>query len=238
MTSNIMLLKLSETDKRLIIVIFLLLILIFVLFGVIYDSVKVLMDKQGKKIDALMSLPIASGLIMNRKQFKKIAHYKNDVQFYKTFSRVIALLLVTGILHLVYHLIMQYVYQIQLNLWATETGFSTIIYTFDWANMPRSTFFGITLPSDWPAVTNRPHFVPQAIGSYVIFPLYVVAAIGAFMSILAYLSRTLRVRKLANSLFSADLTNKRIHDLGALDQNKNVSGINVPEDVSQPVVKK
>ena len=68
------------------------------------------MDKQGKKIDAMMSLPIASGLIMSRKQFKKIAHYKNDVQFYKTFSRIVALLIVAGVLHLIYFLVMEFVF--------------------------------------------------------------------------------------------------------------------------------
>lgn len=232
------LIKLSETDKRLIIALFLLVILVLVIFGLIYDSVVRIMDKQGKKIDAMMSLPISSGLIMSRKQFKKIAHYKNDVQFYKTFSRIVALLIVTGILHLIYFLVMEFVFDLSLNIWGTENGFATILYTFDWANMPTSNFFGLTLPSDWPAVVNRPHFVLAAIGSYIVVPLYLVCIFGGFLSILAYLSRTLRVYKLANTLFSADLTNKRIHDLGALSQNKNDSGINVPEDVSQSVVKK
>lgn len=232
------LIKLSETDKRLIIALFLLVILLLVIFGLIYDSVVRIMDKQGKKIDAMMSLPIASGLIMSRKQFKKIAHYKNDVQFYKTFSRIVALLIVAGVLHLIYFLVMEFVFSRPLNIWGTETGFASILYTFDWANMPTSTFFGLTLPSDWPAVINRPHFVLEAIGSYVVVPLYLVCIFGGFVTILAYLSRTLRVFKLANTLFSADLSNKRIHDLGALSQNKNDSGINVPEDVSTAVVKK
>ncbi len=232
------LIKLSETDKRLVIAVFLLLILVFLIFGLIYDSVKLLMDRQGKKIDTLMSLPVASGLIMSRKQFRKIAHYKNDVQFYKTFSRIVALLIVTGVLHLIYFLIMTYVFETPIAIWSTDSGFGSIFYTFDWANMPRSEFFGLTLPSDWPEVVNRPHFVPEAIGSYVIVPLYLVCIVGGFMTMLAYLSRTIRVFKLTNQLFSADLSNKRIHDLGALGQNKNDSGINTPEDVSQPIVKK
>lgn len=232
------LIKLSETDKRLIIALFLLVILLLVIFGLIYDSVVRIMDKQGKKIDAMMSLPIASGLIMSRKQFKKIAHYKNDVQFYKTFSRIVALLIVAGVLHLIYFLVMEFVFSKPLNIWGAETGFASILYTFDWANIPTSTFFGLTLPSDWPAVINRPHFVLEAIGSYVVVPLYLVCIFGGFVTILAYLSRTLRVFKLTNTLFSADLSNKRIHDLGALSQNKNDSGINVPEDVSTAVVKK
>jgi len=232
------LLKLSETDKRLILAIFLIVILLFLIVGLIYDSFAHIMDKQGKKIDALMSLPIASGLIMGRKQFKKIAHYKNDVQFYKTFSRIIALLAVAGVLHLIYFLVMEYVFIIPLNIWGTENGFATILYTFDWANIPTASFFGLTLPNDWPAIINRPHFVLEAIGSYVVVPLYVICMFGGFMTILAYLSRTIRIYKLANLLFSSDLTNKRIHDFSALEQNKNVSGINVPQDVAPTPVKK
>lgn len=225
------LLKLSETDKRLIIGLFLLAILVFLIIGLIYDSFKSLMDRQGKKIDAMMNLPVSSGLIMSKKQFRKVASYKSDVQFYHTFSRIVLLALFSGVIHLIYFLVMDIAFELPNNIWDTTTGISTLFYTFDWANMPRSNFFGLNLPSDWPAVINRPHFELMAIGSYVVAPLYVVCIFGAFMTILAYLSRTLRIRKLAKLLFSADLSGKRIHDLSALGKEKNDSGINTPETV-------
>lgn len=230
--------KLSETDKRLIIAIFLLVILVFLIVGLIYDSVKALMDRQGKKIDSMMNLSVSAGLIMSKKHFKKIANYKNDVQFYMTFSRIVLLGIIAGVVHLIYFFIMQYGVKVPLNIWDTETGIGTLFYTFDWANMSRNTFFGMELPSDWPAVVNRPHFNIHALGSYIVAPLYIITAVGAFLTILSYLARTIRILKLTKLLFSADLSGKRIHDLSALGKNKNDSGINTPEDVLPIQVKK
>lgn len=225
------LVKLSETDKRLVIAIFLLAILLLLIVGLIYDSIKALMDRQGKKIDALMNLPVAAGLIMSKKQFRKVASYKNDVQFYKTFSRIFLLALFTAVIHVIYFLVMEFAFELESNIWDTNTGIGTLFYTFDWANIPKSTFFGLEIASDWPAIVNRPHFSLQALGSYVIAPLYIVCIFGGFMTILSYLSRTIRVHTLAKLLFSADLSGKRIHDLSALGKTKNDSGINTPADV-------
>lgn len=225
------LVKLSETDKRLIIAIFLIVILLLLIIGLIYDSVKALMDRQGRRMDSLMNLVVSAGLIMSKKQFKKIASYKNDVEFYKGFSRILLVGVIAGFIHLVYFLIMEYAFHLPHNIWDTNTGIGTLFYTFDWANMPRNTFFGMELPSDWPAILNRPHFVVEALGSYIVAPLYIITLVISFFIILAYLSRTLRIRQLTKILFSADLSGKRIHDLSALGQEKNDSGINTPETV-------
>lgn len=225
--------KLSEADKRLIIAVFLLVLIVFLIFGLIYDSIKLIMVKQGKRIDALMNLPVSAGLIMSRKQFRKIAHYKNDVYFYKGSRRYVLILTIAAILHVAYFLLMTYVAQTPLNIWDTQTGFATILPTFDWANMETSVFFGITLPSNWPPIINRPHFEVLAIGSYVIVPLYITCMIGGFLTILGYLSRTIRIYTLSNMLFSADLSETRIHDLGDLTTNEKTGvGINTPEKVT------
>lgn len=232
MTNFLLSLKLSEADKRLIIAVFLIVILVFLIFGLLYDSVKLIMARQGKRVDALMNLIVSSGLIVSRKQFKKIAHHKSDVYFYKVTRVYVIILAIAGLLHLTYFLLMKYVAQMPLNIWNTQTGFATILPTFDWANIEKSEFFGLTLPSNWPPMINRPHFEVVAIGSYIIVPLYLACMIGGFFTILAYLARTLRIRKLATILFSADLSEKRIHDLGELANSENTEGINTPEKVT------
>src|SRR5574344_703469 len=108
-------LKLSEADKRLIIAIFLIVILVFLIFGLLYDSVKLIMARQGKRVDALMNLIVSSGLIVSRKKFKKIAHHKSDVYFYKVTRVYVIILAIAGLLHLTYFLLMKYVAQMPLN---------------------------------------------------------------------------------------------------------------------------
>lgn len=102
MTNLLLSLKLSETDKRLLIAVFLLLILVFLIFGLLYDSIKAIMDKQGKRVDSMMNLIVGSGLIVSRKQFKKIAHHKSDVYFYKVTRVYVIILAIAGLLHLTY----------------------------------------------------------------------------------------------------------------------------------------
>ena len=207
MNKFLFLVKLSEKDWRLIIAIFLIFVLIFLIFSLIFDVVRQVMRRQGRRVDADMKMLVEADLIRSPKDFSRNAHRKsNVVLFYQLFPTIL-IALCTTVIYVIAMLFMDY---------KTE-GISTLFYIFDWANQPRANFFGINLPSDWPEVISTPHFAPRAIISYMVVPLYFISLLWGILAIQSYLSRFIRILVLKRKLFSADLDDKRLLDLSALE---------------------
>ena len=79
----ILLIKLTENDKRIIIAIFLILILIFVLIGVIGSLIVRTMKWQGKKCDTLVSDVVTNHIVTTPFQLRLYARKKNSRYFIK-----------------------------------------------------------------------------------------------------------------------------------------------------------
>lgn len=213
MNKFLFLVKLSEKDWRLIIAIFLIFVLIFLIFSLIFDVVRQVMRRQGRRVDADMKMLVEANLIRSPKDFSRNAHRKsNVVLFYQLFPPILIALCTT----VIYVIVMLFMGPINLFDYKTE-GISTLFYIFDWANQPRANFFGINLPSDWPEVISTPHFAPRAIISYMVVPLYFISLLWGILAIQSYLSRFIRILVLKRKLFSADLDDKRLLDLSALE---------------------
>src|SRR5574344_1285221 len=102
-----MLLKLTESDKRLIIAFLLIFILLFVIIGAIGYLIVRIMKWQGKKLDSCVSDVVYTRVITDKKKFSKFAHKKNWIIFYKAARVPVIIMLVSGIILviriLVYH---------------------------------------------------------------------------------------------------------------------------------------
>ena len=82
-------------------------------------------------------------------------------------------------------------------------GFGTLLFKFgEW---PKEKFFGITLISGWPEVVEKPHFEVSAIFSYFFVPANFVGVVWFLSYTLAYISRSLRIRKIAHSIYRKKL---------------------------------
>ncbi|MDD3388999.1 MAG: hypothetical protein PHP09_00675 [Bacilli bacterium] len=204
------LVQLTDNDKRLLIAIFLVVILLFLIAGYIFELVKRIVTNQGRKIDAVMANMVNTAVLRSPKEFRREARRKNRMLLFKGY--IIPFLLV--LVGLIIHLLASTFYGHIIDIFDYENeGFITILYVWDWPSMPRSSFFGLSLPSDWPPVINQPHFEASAIVSYFIGPIYLVGLVWLFLSTQAYVARIYRIFQLNRLLFSNDLTNKRLADV-------------------------
>ena len=204
------LIQLTDNDKRLLIAIFLIVILLFLIAGYIFELIKRIVQNQGRKIDAVMANMVNTAVLRSPKEFRREAHRKNRMLLFKGYIIPFLLILVGVIIHLLAstfygHIINIFDYQ--------SEGFMTIIYVWDWPAIPTSSFFGILLPSDWPPVINQPHFEVSAIVSYFVGPIYLISLIWVFLSTQAYVARIYRIFQLNRLIFSNDLSNKRLADV-------------------------
>lgn len=233
------LIKFTENDKRLLIAFFLVFILLLLVLGVFYDLIKRWMGELGKKVDEQNGLLVDRGFIKSKKQFKRIARRKSNKHFFKQLSFGLLFILIIGIIHVSYWLIIVNVFEIEVGLFNLnsylfeyeKTGFGTILYIFDFKNAPRVNFFGLNIISNWPGVISRPHFEIYAIGSYILVPSYLILFSYLIVVFLGYLSRTIQIIKSSRILFSVDLSKRRLYNLSEV-AGEEKGPINKPNIVS------
>ena len=211
----VLLIKLTENDKRIIIAIFLILILVFVLIGIIGSLIVRTMKWQGKKCDTLVSDVVTNHIVTTPLQLRLYARKKNSRYFIKQ-AWIPILLIVAGVLTIVIRDAVKQDWS--YNPFNINDGFGTLFFVWDFENAPRTTIFGITLISDWPPFANEPHFEAAAIVSYIAVPLVIIGGIWYLVVAQAYLARTIRAYKLSKTVFEKSLDN--------FDQNTPVPPLN------------
>lgn len=229
------LVKLNENEKRILIIAFLLLIVVFFLVGLIYEGLKNFVTKQGKDVGRLMGPIVESGYITSHQQFRKLAFKKSRIEFYREFYKTFLAMVVWFLLYGAISLI----YGHWLNIFdQSNEGIATLFYKFDWENSPRSVFFGLSLISDWPPVLHRPVFKVAAIPSYILFLAGLIMVIIAFIQILSYASRTLFIIRNSKKMFTKDIEDYKLDDVSAAPLDLQQSGLNKPEKpVKQAIAK-
>lgn len=206
------LIALSENDKRVIIAFVLIFILLFVLIGLIGMLVTKIMRAQGKTIDKMMHDIVVTGVVSDKKHFKKVAKIKSWRRLYKQARIPIIIALAATALLLVYYLITGYWDANIFGDWGAPNGeggkgFATLLFLWDFENCPTTTIFGITIISDWPPLLNAPHFSVDAWGSYIFVPLIMTSIVWFFIVVQAFIARGLRIRKLAEQIYEKNLDN-------------------------------
>ena len=200
----ILLIKLTENDKRIIIAIFLILILIFVLIGVIGSLIVRTMKWQGKKCDTLVSDVVTNHVVTTPFQLRLYARKKNSRYFIKQ-AWIPILLILAGVLTIIIRDAVKQDWA--YNPFNINDGFGTLFFVWDFENAPRTTIFGFTLISDWPPFANEPHFEQAAIISYIAVPLVIIGGIWYLVVAQAYLARTIRAYQLSKKVFEKSLDN-------------------------------
>ena len=211
------LLKLTENDKRLIIVLLLLVILIFVIAGYIGLLVKKVMKKQGDKMDDLIHDVVVAGVIKDEKHLIRFGIKKNHRQLFK--SAWIPMCIMAGAsLILVLYCIIYNNWKPNLADYET-TGFNTLFFVFDWKNAPRSEFFGKSIVSDWPPLLSKPHWSWKAWGAYLFIPGMIIGGLWFLVCVQAYIARTIRLFKSSKKVFSKSLENYNVNEAQRIPQN-------------------
>lgn len=221
-----LLVKLSENEKRFIIVLFFIIIVVLYVFGLIYESVVKYMATQGQDIGRLMATQVDSGFISSLNQFKKNARRKSRLEFYKQFNKTFLAMIIWFAIYGTVSIF----YRHWLNLFdQVEEGFTTLFYTFDWTNTPTTTLFGLTVISDFPPVLHEAFFSVKAIPSYFLALFGLILILIFAMQVLSYLARSLFITQHSKKMFTRDLKSYQLSDLSAAPASLQESGINIPE---------
>ena len=200
----VLLIKLSENDKRIIIAIFLILILVFVLIGLIGSLIVRVMKWQGRKCDTLVSDVVTNNIVTTPLQLRLYARKKNTRYFIKQAWIPIILIIVGVLIIIIRNAIAQ---DWSYNPFSINNGFGTLFFVWDFKNAPTTTIFGVTLISDWPGFANEPHLEAEAIPAYFAVPMLIVGACWYLVAAQAYLARTIKAYKLSKRLFEKNLDN-------------------------------
>ena len=197
----ILLIKLSENDKRVIIAIFLILILVFVLIGLIGSLIVRTMKWQGKKCDTLVSDVVTNRIITTPSQLRVYARKKNARYFIKQ-AWIPILLILTGVLIIIIRDAVKSDWS--YNPFNINDGFGTLLFICDFEHAQYATIFGITVLADWPPFIT-PHFEQAALVSYFAVPPLIIGACWYLVAAQAYLARTIRAYKLSKTVFEKSL---------------------------------
>ena len=195
------LVSLSENDKRLILALFLVLILVFVLIGYIGFLITRLMKWQGKKLDTLVADPVVTRVITDKKHFIRYARKKNWRLFLKQ-SYIAILILLTGSLVLIIRdaICRDFAYNV---FEYHKTGFGTILFLWDFSVCFKRE--GASVLVSWPKLINQPHFEVNAIVSYIFVTCLIVGGVWYLIALQSLISRTIRMYQLSSSAFEKTL---------------------------------
>ena len=187
---------------------YLLLALIFLtlaLIGGIGWLFETMIKKYGDQVDAETWKIYETRTVNTPKEFARVAFKKSHRQAFKDYFW--ALLSIGVMIGLLFGYMAIFNDPTLINdLFNYQTrGFNTIFPIFDWANIPTSDFFGLTLISDWPILLNIPRFVPEATISYILFLLALLGGLLTFRATLALIGRTLRIQTKKNQIFMKNL---------------------------------
>lgn len=198
------LIQLTEKDKRLLVALFIVLIVVFVLIAYIAQGVKALMKRYGKGIDAYMHDLCKAKLVTTPSEFRVQVFKKETKVLYKNTRWVFRVFIVFMIAFITYTLIAKP--GGDASPFAYVRGYiSNLFFDFEW---PKSEFFGIkNFPVDWPYVANGPvvEFSLPAIVSYVMLLVWIFTFFGLFTSTLKFIARMNRARVKSSEVFTKSL---------------------------------
>ena len=204
-----MLLQLTEKDKRLLIALFILLIVLFVLIAYIGNGIKALMRRYGKGIDSYMHDLCKAGLIKNPKEFRtQVVKKETKVLYVKTRWAFRIGIIITALL-LVYGFI------------AKPSGSEHVFAFFGEAmnnlkieaEWPRGEFFGFkNFPVNWPEITKwpTPKFNLPSIVTYLCMAGYIYVGFILATGALRFIARLYRGKVKSVDVFSKSLDNLEV----------------------------
>ena len=199
----ISLIKLTENDKRLIIVVLLLFILLFVIAGYVGLLVRKIMNAQASKADDMLHDVVEAGVITNERKLFLFGIRKNYREFFRrAWIPFLVMLVGSTVLLLNCAFSKNWSY----NIWDYEKqGFNTLFYVHDWSVFFASSEEGFAIT--WPKLISTPHFSIEAWASYVFVPSMIVGGSWFTFQVQGYIARTIRIYKISRKAFRKTMEN-------------------------------
>lgn len=203
----ISLIKLTENDKRVLIALLLIIILLFVLIGYISLGIKKLMNFQGKRAEDMLYNVVKTKQVYSERQLRIYGIRKNWRLFFKQASKPMIILAVAWLLFLVDGILIEENGFLGINVWDYKTkGIGTLFFIHDWGAAPRGDFFFFkNVITGFPPIINKPHFEISAWFSYLFIPANLVGIVWLLIDVQAYIARTYRIFKISLTIFKKTL---------------------------------
>ncbi len=201
------LIKLTENDKRIIIALLLILILLFVLIGYISLAVKKVMKFQGKRAEDMLYNVVKTKQVYNERQLRIYGIRKNWRLFFKQASKPMIILAVAWLLFLVDGILIEQNGFAGIDIWDYKTkGIGTLFFIHDWSAVPKGDFFFFkNIAVGFAPVISKPHFEITAWFSYIFVPANLIGIIWLLIDVQAYIARTYRIFKISMTIFKKTL---------------------------------
>ena len=192
--------KFFNATWKVILVIALIIVAFFVIFGLIGRLIQITMEKQGMGVDHDMANLVISKLVDNKKDFKSIAKYKSRKRFFKASIAPFILLLISLILYLIHGFLIN---NFTESIFDSETGIGSLFYKLDWSSVNYYPPFGI----DWnKLIWIKPVvFQDLRIFNYFIFLFLFIGVVYYLVCVQAYIARSFRINKLSKTIYSVNL---------------------------------
>lgn len=191
---------LSENDKRILVIIFLVFLLLVLLIGILTKVIKKEEKKEGLKLDKYVNGYIKYGFIKTEKEFKKLCKKKNDLLLLKQLSLPLIIFIIAfatlGIFCSVTKQDMSYIWPIYNDMLIKIEVEETTAFGFlkVWASMPHFADNSFIF-----------HSSTEAIISYIFLFLFIIGVILYIIAIFKYIAREKRILQKAKSIFDIKL---------------------------------
>lgn len=206
------LIQLTEKDKRLLIALFIVLIVVFVLIAYIAQGIKALMRRYGKGIDSYMHDLCKAKLVTTPSEFRMQVFKKETRVLYRNTRWIFRVFIVFMAAFITYTLIVKPGGDSTPFAYVGE-NIKNLFFDLEW---PKGEFFGLkSFPVDWPYVAKGPRveFTLPAIVSYVMLLVWVFSFFGLLSSTLKFIARVNRAR-----IKSCDVFTKSLDDISFAEE--------------------
>ncbi len=211
--------SLNESDKRLLIILLVIMIFLFIIVGLIGALIRFVTNRFGRRMDYEVHEAAILRVITTPEQLKKYGGIKNNRLLVKMSIIPFCIALASLIVYIIYSTV--------YGVWARDyfKEFSSLLFNFDWGNEKNFVnFWGLTLLARWPDLISSPQWINEYWGSYLLVPLWLTSIIWYLVVIQAYLARAVRLNKLSHSIFEKSLDDFNFFDdvkLGNANQTAN-----------------
>ncbi|MBP5091271.1 MAG: hypothetical protein J6328_01760 [Bacilli bacterium] len=212
----------EETDRRALHVLIFILIILLLFIGLIGMLVRFIVHKQAEAADNMMYDVAITHVVMNPKDYRKLANKKNFRLFYRS-SFVPLLIIAAGILVWVIVAAIR-------NSWGENIFEDFLDLLFLWHYEDPSNYtevFGFTVLARWPEpFDDHPRFILEHLGSYFAVPLIVGGGAAYLFMAQGYFVRYLTIWSRSRSIFSKSLKDFKANALNPNDFQPDASQIN------------
>ena len=195
-----LLIKLSESDKRVLIALLLIIILILIIVGYLVKLIKYIVKVQAHHVDKAMYDILDANLITEKKTFFKVSWEKSRRKFYydARIPMIVIILMISLIL----------VYQTFKGDYSWSFIGENLYDASFTLHFPTENFFGLQLISNWPTISKASvfHFFSfEAWISYIFFIAISYGAIHFLVCTCALMARDIYTIKAGNDYFHKDI---------------------------------